>query len=163
MIHTVDSGYRYANQIRLFGGLISVAVDFKIETPHDAIRSLEKMLIYTSNSVEGDWTMNNEEILATRRETKWGLYDIEMMFEHAIVHILRHRRKIEKFMASQKLFSISLCVSHLTQSLFIQAFLSTFGGLIILIILNFLRVNGGLRLVRRRWIRARSRPFIFFT
>jgi DNA polymerase III delta prime subunit len=28
----------------------------------------------------------------------WGqLYDIEQMMEHAIVHILRHRRQIEKF------------------------------------------------------------------
>ncbi|AUP81600.1 hypothetical protein C1H87_11295 [Flavivirga eckloniae] len=29
---------------------------------------------------------------------KWGqVYDIEQLFEHAIVHILRHRRQIERF------------------------------------------------------------------
>ena len=31
--------------------------------------------------------------------TSWGqLYDIEQLFEHAIVHILRHRRQIERFL-----------------------------------------------------------------
>jgi len=30
---------------------------------------------------------------------KWGqLYDVEQLFEHAIVHILRHRRQIERFL-----------------------------------------------------------------
>ncbi|MGY0037018.1 hypothetical protein [Pedobacter sp. NJ-S-72] len=30
--------------------------------------------------------------------TGWGqLYDIEQLMEHAIVHILRHRRQIERF------------------------------------------------------------------
>ena len=29
----------------------------------------------------------------------WGqLYDIEQLMEHAIVHILRHRRQVERFM-----------------------------------------------------------------
>jgi hypothetical protein len=39
--------------------------------------------------------MTEEEISATLMETHWGSYNIEMMFEHAIVHILRHRRQIE--------------------------------------------------------------------
>ena len=30
---------------------------------------------------------------------RWGqLYDVEQLFEHAIVHILRHRRQIERFL-----------------------------------------------------------------
>ena len=30
---------------------------------------------------------------------KWGqTYDPEQLFEHAIVHILRHRRQIERFL-----------------------------------------------------------------
>lgn len=36
---------------------------------------------------------NNKKI-----KTSWGqVYDIEQLTEHAIVHILRHRRQIEKF------------------------------------------------------------------
>jgi hypothetical protein len=33
-----------------------------------------------------------------KMKTSWGqVYDIEQLFEHAIVHILRHRRQIENF------------------------------------------------------------------
>ena len=100
MNHVVDAGYRYANQIRMFLGFTPYAPKYKIETAHDAIRILEKVLTFTANSIEGKYNLTNEEIKATLRETRWGLYNIEMMFEHAIVHILRHRRQIEKFLST---------------------------------------------------------------
>jgi hypothetical protein len=100
MKHVVAAGYGYGNQIRIFLGFTPHKPEYKIETPHDAIRMLEKVLTFTANSIEGKWNMTEAEIIATRRETRWGLYDIEMMFEHAIVHILRHRRQIEKFLIS---------------------------------------------------------------
>jgi hypothetical protein len=98
MKHVVAAGYGYGNQIRIFLGFSPHKPEYKIETTHDAVRMLEKVLTFTANSIEGKWNMTEAEIIATRRETKWGLYDIEMMFEHAIVHILRHRRQIEKFL-----------------------------------------------------------------
>ena len=31
-------------------------------------------------------------------KVRWGqTYDVEQLYEHAIVHILRHRRQIERF------------------------------------------------------------------
>ena len=34
-----------------------------------------------------------------KMRVSWGqLYDVEQIFEHAIVHILRHRRQIERFL-----------------------------------------------------------------
>ena len=31
--------------------------------------------------------------------TRWGqMYNIEQLLEHAIVHVLRHRRQIERFL-----------------------------------------------------------------
>lgn len=99
MIHVVDAAYRYANQIRIFLALVPVNPEFKIDNKNDAIRTLNKVLTFTANSVEGFWNLTKEQILATKQTTKWGLYDIEMMFEHAIVHILRHRRQIEKFLS----------------------------------------------------------------
>lgn len=98
MNHVIDAAYRYANQIRIFLALVPVKPEFKIETVMDAIRALNKVLTFTANSIEGFWNLSHEQILATRQQTKWGLYDIEMMFEHSIVHILRHRRQIEKFL-----------------------------------------------------------------
>ena len=30
---------------------------------------------------------------------RWGqLYDVEQLMEHAIVHVLRHRRQVERFL-----------------------------------------------------------------
>lgn len=98
MKHVIASGYSYSNQIRIFLGIAPIVPEYKIEAPHDAIRALDKLLIFTANTIEGHWNMAESQIIATRRETKWGFYDIEMMFEHAIVHILRHRRQIEKFL-----------------------------------------------------------------
>ena len=32
-------------------------------------------------------------------KVRWGqYYDVEQLFEHAIVHVLRHRRQIERFL-----------------------------------------------------------------
>jgi hypothetical protein len=42
--------------------------------------------------------MTDEEISATVINSGWGVtYDAEQLLEHAIVHVLRHRRQIEKF------------------------------------------------------------------
>ncbi|HUU46070.1 MAG TPA: hypothetical protein VM118_10095 [Acidobacteriota bacterium] len=41
----------------------------------------------------------DEELEAVRFTTRWEQpYDIEQMLEHAIVHILRHRRQIERWL-----------------------------------------------------------------
>jgi uncharacterized damage-inducible protein DinB len=99
MNHVTDAAYRYANQIRIFLALVPVKPEFKIDNPNDAVRALNKVLTLTANSIEGFWNLSEDQILATRQNTKWGFYDIEMMFEHAIVHILRHRRQIAKFLS----------------------------------------------------------------
>jgi hypothetical protein len=42
--------------------------------------------------------MSDEEIMGTVINSTWGTrYDVEQLLEHAVVHILRHRRQIEKF------------------------------------------------------------------
>lgn len=99
MNHVIDAAYRYANQIRVFLAIVPVKPEFKIENKKDAVRAINKVLTFTANSIEGFWNLSDDQILATRQQTKWGMYDIEMMFEHAIVHILRHRRQIEKFLS----------------------------------------------------------------
>jgi hypothetical protein len=44
--------------------------------------------------------MSDEEIVGTVIRSSWGVvYDLEQLLEHAIVHVLRHRRQIEKFIS----------------------------------------------------------------
>ena len=60
---------------------------------------LESMLEYTAQTLEGRWEMTDGEIESAIVLTGWGVtYNLEQLLEHAIVHILRHRRQIEKFM-----------------------------------------------------------------
>ena len=101
MTHVVDAGFRYAIQIGTFLSGRPEPVKIIIETSNDAIQMLEKVLFYTINSVQNNWNMTEEETASTEAETRWGMYYIEMMFEHAVVHILRHRRQIEKFLLTE--------------------------------------------------------------
>jgi hypothetical protein len=102
MKHVVSAGYRYADQICIFLKKPVVNHNYHIYNVVHAIDELEKVIQDTAETVTGYFQLSREEILATRAETRWGLYDIEMMFEHAIVHILRHRRQIEKFLRSDR-------------------------------------------------------------
>ncbi|MBI5731294.1 MAG: DinB family protein [Ignavibacteriales bacterium] len=102
MKHVVSAGYRYADQICDFLKVPVVNHNYHIYNVVHAIDELENFIFFTAGIVKENLRMTDEEISATKKETRWGLYDIEMMFEHAIVHILRHRRQIEKFMASHK-------------------------------------------------------------
>jgi len=96
MNHVIDAGYRYLNQINVFLKQEQITPSFQAANPASTIEEFDKMLLLTSEAVKNNYSMSYEEVLSTRMETRWGLYDIEMMFEHAIVHILRHRRQIEK-------------------------------------------------------------------
>jgi len=102
MKHVVGAGYRYADQICDFLNKPIVNHNYHIYNVVHAIDELENFIFFTAGIANDNFKMTREEIAATKKETRWGAYNIEMMFEHAIVHILRHRRQIEKFMASQK-------------------------------------------------------------
>ncbi len=102
MKHVVNAGYRYADQICDFLKKPIVNHSYHVYNVVHAIDELENFIFFTVEVVKENLKMTDEEISATKKETHWGMYNIEMMFEHAIVHILRHRRQIEKFMASQK-------------------------------------------------------------
>ena len=96
MNHVVAAGYRYLNQINVFLKQEQITPNFQVASPLSAIKEFDKMLSLTSEAVKNNLAIKYEEVEAARMETRWGFYDIEMMFEHAIVHILRHRRQIEK-------------------------------------------------------------------
>ena len=101
MTHVIDAGYRYALQIKDFFNEEKPPHEKDVmKNPKQAIAEFKAMLAFTVDTLKDKWTLSNDEIEATTRETKWGAYNIEIMLEHAIVHILRHRRQIEKFLQS---------------------------------------------------------------
>lgn len=96
--HVVSSGYSYCVYIQNFKDINSIRPEkVNRNSIADYINDLNNVLKFTQETfatIEDDAL---EEFEASKKiRTSWGqLYDIEQLMEHAIVHILRHRRQIE--------------------------------------------------------------------
>ncbi len=99
MHHVVTSGYSYALYLREALSEPGTRPQIQFGKRTESVDQLEAMLAYTAATLEGRWEMPNEQTTAARIQSRWGqAYDLEQMLEHAIVHILRHRRQIERFL-----------------------------------------------------------------
>lgn len=101
LIHVISSGNAYTNYFENSIGLQKQRPEIQpVDNSQDAIQKLNLMyeycedFFYNHTDIEIGETENEKKIL-----TRWGQrYDIDQLFEHAIVHILRHRRQIERFL-----------------------------------------------------------------
>lgn len=101
LTHVVSSGYSYAIHIRNhLGENLDFRQKQKLENADDYIQALKNMFDYNLRVFEEYSDINLEEYDPSKKLcTRWGqYYDIEQLLEHAIVHILRHRRQIERFL-----------------------------------------------------------------
>lgn len=104
MTHVVRSGYGYANSIRKAWGVPVVEEEIIIDDAQNAIIQLNEMLEYTAVTLDGHWTMSLDEMEETFVIARWGKkMDLEEMLEHALAHILRHRRQIERLLMEKQL------------------------------------------------------------
>lgn len=98
MSHVVGAGYGYADYLREQFAIESTRPPRKLLSRRESLEQVEAALRYTVETLEGRWEMSAEEIAGVVVKTRWGpVYDAEGLLEHAVVHILRHRRQIEKF------------------------------------------------------------------
>jgi uncharacterized damage-inducible protein DinB len=98
MSHVVRAAYGYADYMREQFSVESTRPQPRLLSRGESLEQLEAALGYTVETLDGRWEMSAEEIAAIVIKTRWGpVYDAEGMLEHAIVHLLRHRRQIEKF------------------------------------------------------------------
>ena len=99
MSHVVSSGYSYANYIRkAFSEEVVPYTKIQLDK-NQALTRMRQMLDYTTATLEGKWTLSDEDTQKVVVQTNWGTqYDLEQLLEHAIVHVLRHRRQIERFL-----------------------------------------------------------------
>jgi uncharacterized damage-inducible protein DinB len=97
MSHVVGSGYGYAVYIR---GALAMPMERppkRLLSHREVLGEFDAMLKYTIETLDGRWEMPDEAIQGTAIQSRWGVtYDLEQLLEHAIVHILRHRRQIER-------------------------------------------------------------------
>lgn len=101
LTHVVRSGYGYAIAVRKsLGEPLDYKERIKLGTTREYREALDQMFRYNEKLFEDypnlvlEETEDQKKILVS-----WGQrYDVEQIFEHAIVHILRHRRQIERFL-----------------------------------------------------------------
>lgn len=102
LAHVVRSAFSYATYIRQQQGeqlelrplnMVGTAAQFQEELTAAFEFTRETFLRYPAIELE---------VMEADRKmlVQWGqLYDTEQLMEHAIVHILRHRRQIERFLS----------------------------------------------------------------
>jgi predicted ATP-dependent Lon-type protease len=71
----------------------------------EVLEKFDEVMQYIVETLEGRWEMTYEEIFSVLMKSSYPMKsdsvdDLEQKLEHAIVHILRHRRQIEKFLAN---------------------------------------------------------------
>jgi hypothetical protein len=96
------AAHRYAHYIRKARG-----VDFvdryepdpsRLGSPRDVRGLLAEAIVLTEATVEPLLRATDEEIQAISFTVRWGpRYDPEMLVEHAVCHLLRHRRQLERW------------------------------------------------------------------
>jgi len=105
LTHLVYAGYNYTNYIENLSGIYKEVEPKKyLDNANKYVEALNGMFEYCENfflahpSISLEGKDNSQRIT-----THWGqLYDIEQLMEHAIVHILKHTKQIERFITAQK-------------------------------------------------------------
>ena len=95
--HVVQAGYAHANYLRLALSVPGSRVEVPLGSRLESLDQLETMTAYLESTLDGHWNMSDDDMEAVEIKAVWGtLYDLEQMLEHAVVHVLRHRRQIER-------------------------------------------------------------------
>jgi uncharacterized damage-inducible protein DinB len=97
--HVVRAGYGYSNYIRkqFNDAFVERKEDYELHDTSKANKELDNMMAYALETMQNKWNITEQEVMSNIIKTQWGQsYDFEQLLEHAIVHILRHRRQIEK-------------------------------------------------------------------
>ena len=99
MTHVIRAGYGYAGYMRTAWGKEPVTRWSETVARAQALVELRTMLDYTIETLDSKWDMSEQDAVDMKMQVRWGpVYDFEQLFEHAIVHVLRHRRQIERFL-----------------------------------------------------------------
>jgi uncharacterized damage-inducible protein DinB len=97
--HVVQSGYTYANYVNQLFDVAWSEYNTKIDSPEIGIFEINKMLDFSEQALNLLHAKPQKQIEAYSIKSRWGVtYTLEQLICHAIVHILRHRRQIEKFL-----------------------------------------------------------------
>jgi len=98
MSHVVAAGYGYADYIRDAFSMEKTSPKKRQLAHAESLKEYDSMMEYTVATLADKWEISEDEITAVSMTVRWGpTYDLEQLLEHAIVHILRHRRQLDKW------------------------------------------------------------------
>lgn len=100
LTHILDAGYIYVDAVRChMGETISYKSHADLENVDQYIAAYTEMHRYAIQLFESYPDIKMVEHDPEKQvQCPWGQrYDVDSLFEHAIVHILRHRRQIERY------------------------------------------------------------------
>lgn len=98
--HILLAGYGYLYMIaKQFGDLpYERKKEVNVATIESACAELDALLQHSEERLTPKANISYEDIISNVIETPWGQnYDLDQMLEHAVMHIIRHRRQIEIF------------------------------------------------------------------
>ena len=99
MNHVIRAGYGYSNYIRNALSLESLPIADRKIPQNEISAEIDKMMDYSNEIFENGQSITDKELEGVYFKTNWGVrYNIDQLMEHAIVHVLRHRRQIQKFL-----------------------------------------------------------------
>ena len=101
-LHVIGAAHRYAHYIRKARGVDFVdryeADPERLHSPRDVRGLLTEGIVLAEETVEPLLKATDEDIQALSFTVRWGpRYDPEMILEHAVCHVLRHRRQLERW------------------------------------------------------------------
>jgi hypothetical protein len=101
-LHVIGAAHRYAHYVRKARGVDFVeryeADPARLRSPQQVRTLLAEGILLTEETVEPLLNATEQQIQALSFTVRWGpRYDPEMILEHAVCHLLRHRRQLERW------------------------------------------------------------------
>jgi hypothetical protein len=101
-LHVIRAAHGYADDIRKARNL---AFKARLNLPPETLPTpaafrplLAGALRYTEGALAGLYEASEDEVAAIKFTVSWGVaYDPDMLLEHAVCHLLRHRRQLERW------------------------------------------------------------------
>lgn len=98
--HVLGAGYGYLFLIaKQFGDMpYERRKEFNVESIESACTELDAMIKHSEERLTTKAGLSEAEIFPNIIKAPWGQnFDIDQLLEHAVMHIIRHRRQIEIF------------------------------------------------------------------
>ena len=101
-LHVIGAAHRYAHYIRKARGVDFIeryeADPTRLRSPRDVRALLTEGIVLTEETVGPLLKASEQDVQALSFTVRWGpQYDPEMILEHAVCHLLRHRRQLDRW------------------------------------------------------------------